>query len=172
MLPHTYGEAVVSQEPNCTQPGQLSATCTSCGQTHVVGQVPVNDVHDMENTQLRAPTCTDAGEGVNTCKRCGLQESCSYPATGHSLEVTYESEGNCRSKSQKLECRNCSLLIIQNVPYNGEHSYAQNPFNPWDKEYRCVICGEERPKKISTGKSIEDNIENDHPDTTPPTLVP
>ena len=182
MLPHTYGEAVVSQEPNCTQPGQLSATCTSCGQTHVVGQVPVNDVHDMENTQLRAPTCTDAGEGVNTCKRCGVQESCSYPLAEHDFKYGVTVNGTCTTPQRTQQiCRKCGLYQwAVTGPTTGKHVY----YLARGSEIRCSECGYFKgtfswglPGGNSSNKnnkepSLEDEvISPGSPDTQLPTII-
>lgn len=134
LLSHSYDAGTVT----------LAATCTQCGRILVTEPLPTDDVHDLEETVVRAATCTEPGEGVSQCTRCDYSESCIYPMLWHNYEEKLIEEGTCK-KSEVYEgtCTRCG------------HSYTSYGFTGWHKmvEYsnynQCEYCGY-RTNKIPT----------------------
>lgn len=139
MMAHHYGEAFVTKEPNCSRQGEKSATCIDCGCTQVVQTLPQNEVHNLKNTQLKAPTCTDPGAGVNRCTRCSYEESCTYELAAHDFKDGATCAGNCTFPQQTQQiCRNCGLYEWKDTgPKTGKHSWRLNG--------TCVFCGIKDP---------------------------
>ena len=150
VLSHHYADPFISLEATCITTGERSATCIDCGQTHVTEELPINDVHDLENTQLKAPTCTDAGEGINTCKRCDYQESCAYELLPHDFKDGVTSPGNCvhPQKTQQI-CRSCGLYEwAVTGPTTGKHTWTLDFHGSGSY---CMWCGIKNPNDDSEG---------------------
>lgn len=165
---HNYGVLFETVTPTCITEGQRCATCIACGQTHVVETLPTNNVHTMENTQLRAPTCQDAGEGVNTCKDCGYQESCTYPLAAHNFKNGATVAGNCiePQKTQQI-CQVCGLYewAVTGPKDSSHHMWGLSIYG---SRY-CMYCG--MAGSAGGGYTFPFNNtgsrNNDHNDDTP-----
>lgn len=155
LAPHTAGETISVQEPNCTQEGKRSATCVHCAQTFVLEVLPVNNVHDMKETVLRAATCTDSGEGVNACTRCDYSENVSYQAVGHKYTSGNVRRPTCEEKgSTQYVCSVCQHKKQTSVPAYG---------HIWTHWYQnvamCVRCGDAKnTSNNNSSYSLNDGI--------------
>ncbi|MCD8203560.1 MAG: hypothetical protein LUB56_00310 [Coprobacillus sp.] len=78
---HIYDEGVVTKEASCTEEGEITYTCTICGDTYIGKIDPLG--HDYIMTET-APTCVDDGYYTKVCARCeNLQtEASGKAATG------------------------------------------------------------------------------------------
>lgn len=159
---HTPGEPYTVQEANCTAEGSRSATCALCAQVFVVETLPVNDVHDMQETMLRQPSCADPGEGVKTCTRCSHEEKLSYQTTAHNYRTGMMLPATCAAEgSEQKICTVCGHEIWTAIPTNGEH-YWIRAFNGGSQCLRCGIT--KTTAGYSSNFSLLDGVVGD---TTP-----
>ena len=130
--PHIDGELVVSVQPNCSQTGEITTTCTYCQLVYVVEILPVNDDHDLQETVVKEPTCTEKGEGTKTCTRCDYAESVSYEIKEHNYKKTdIWGAATCINRGfEDWECTDCGHIHRIYSGY-GDHSGGM----------RCSHCG-------------------------------
>lgn len=159
LTPHTAGEPFFVQEANCTQAGKRSATCVDCAQVFVVEVLAANDVHDMKEKVLKAPTCTEPGEGINTCTRCGISENISYSALEHNYIMKVE-----HPITQVKVCTVCDHKEVISAPTHNVHYWIE-----WrDGFYLCAMCGETKTSPgHSSGSSLFDGVVGNTRPSTP-----
>lgn len=83
-LGHDY-KGVVTDEALCLVPGEMTYTCTRCGDSYTEEIAPLR--HSWSETKPgQAPTCTSAGyTSYETCTRCGYSNRDIIPAKGHTF---------------------------------------------------------------------------------------
>ena len=82
---HAYGYEVTT-EPNCTDEGVKTFTCTLCGHSYTQSIAPLG--HTEETVEGKAPTCTEPGlSNGKKCSVCGetITAQNEINATGHSF---------------------------------------------------------------------------------------
>lgn len=79
---HKTAEWIETTPANCTNEGEKSLTCSSCGEVVDTAAIPVNDRHTEGNpVEAVIPTCTEDGEETISCTLCGeLLNSTPIPA--------------------------------------------------------------------------------------------
>lgn len=149
-LPHTLAEPTITREPNCSQEGECTGTCTICGAENVTEKIPVNDVHVFENTVVREATCTDPGEGLDTCTLCGHTQSCQYDYKPHtySQAETVTSPTCTKDGTAKAACSVCGQTEDRNIPATG-HKWTGATCQ---KAATCSVCS-------ATGSKAKHNYE-------------
>lgn len=169
LAPHTAGGTIFTQEANCTQEGKQVATCVDCAQTFVMQVLPVNGVHDMEETVLRAVTCTEDGEGAKTCTRCGYSESISYEATGHKYGMGIFEITDCEEDSIiRYECSTCGHEKQTVQPAKG-HSWSPS----WQGTKWCIRCHKTKTDdSYSSGYSLLDGVSGGSTNKYQPGYIP
>ena len=134
---HIDGEHIISVEPNCSQEGQVTTTCTYCQASYVVEILPTNDVHDLQETVVKASTCTEKGEGIRQCIRCDYSESVSYEAAGHNYVLQDRNEGRCGYEGYAYwHCSECTEWYTETLGI-GEHLWKYYSYN----KKQCEYCG-------------------------------
>ena len=151
---HVLDEGVVTKQPNCTEEGILTKTCSICGST-VEEPIAIDvDVHTYADATCTAPrTCTGCGitEGVKlahnldegvvtkaptcfaegilkrTCSDCGETVEEAIPMTGHKLT----SVATC---SEPAKCGDCGLYIGLALAHNWVDATCDAP-------QTCAYCG-------------------------------
>ena len=139
-LGHKY-EGVVT-DPDCTNGGYTTYTCSACGDQYVADQTDALG-HNYESV-VTAPTCTTGGYTTYTCSVCGgSYVADEVPALGHkSGEATREKEvaPTCTAEGSYESvvcCTVCHAELsreIVTVPALGHKDE--------DNNFLCVVCGE------------------------------
>ena len=85
---HSWGEAVVTKAPTCTEDGSQTMTCTICGQERTQkipatghSEAPADDSPSW--TMVTEPTCEQPGMRTYVCNRCYCAVEVEVPALGH-----------------------------------------------------------------------------------------
>lgn len=146
---HSYESTTV--EPTCTEPGQITYTCTECGDTYTTqGQKALG--HDPgEWTVVREHTCTDHGEKVRECERDG----CEYTETTvestelHYYEFVETIEPTETSHGYDIwKCTECDKMVIKNITHNFT-AWEPCTDDPSKEHCECTACGHEEHRTKS-----------------------
>lgn len=151
---HVLDEGVVTKQPNCTEEGVLTKTCSICGSTVEEPIAIDGDVHTYADATCTAPrTCTGCGitEGVKlthnlnegvvtkaptcsaegilkrTCSDCGETVEEAIPMTDHNIT----SMATC---SEPAKCGDCGLYIGLALAHNWVDATCGVP-------QTCANCG-------------------------------
>ena len=151
---HVLDEGVVTKQPNCTEEGILTKTCSICGST-VEEPIAIDvDVHTYADATCTAPrTCIGCGitEGVKlahnlnegvvtkqptcsvegilkrTCSDCGETVEEAIPVADHNIA----SQATC---SEPAKCDDCGLYIGLALVHNWVDATCDAP-------QTCTNCG-------------------------------
>lgn len=124
---HTWNEGVVTQEPDCTNAGVKTYTCTAtdCGATYTE---PVTATGHSYTDAVTPPTCTEKGYTTHTCSVCGdVVTDTEVPATGH----TAGDEATC------VAPQICTVCNTKIKDATGVHTYNV------ETEKQANTCGED-----------------------------
>lgn len=127
---HDYADGVWITHPTCTEDGQKSYTCNTCG--YVEYDTVKASGHSLLTTQF-APSCTEDGYRLQECINCdySLRDDV-VPAPGHSIQTT-QTAPSCTQSGQHLhQCVNCIYYFIDNMLPATGHNYENGI---------CTICG-------------------------------
>ncbi len=127
---HVWDSGVVSVEPTCTDDGQMTYTCTECGEEKT-SDIPMLG-HDYSGEWVN----TDAEGHYHKCSRCdSTDELVAHDMVDKEVITppTEQSEG-----SQRTECSVCGYESIKTLPAIGAHSPAED----WsvDETYHWHEC--------------------------------
>ena len=118
-------DQTVTREPTCTQPGEVSQTCTACGTSVVTGTLPAKGHTAGEETLVQPAGCVTAGYALTRCTVCGEEVSRrEIPATGHQPgEATIVRAADCiHSGESVVRCKICGEELSRTtVPAVGIH---------------------------------------------------
>ena len=89
-LGHSYGEWTETKAPTCTEAGEKTCTCATCGDVKTEAIPALGHTTEGEWTETKAPTCTEAGVKTNTCTICEATVEEAIPALGHDFK-----DGKC-----------------------------------------------------------------------------
>ena len=117
-LEHQY-ESAVTKEPNCAVEGEMTYTCTLCGDSYTEPIEVIPHTPGAAQTTVE-PTCTKEGEKVIKCTVCGAVISTeSIPMTEHEEGLTKITvpERLLKEGVKETHCRNCDILLrSESVP--------------------------------------------------------
>lgn len=144
---HTWGNAVVTKEPTCTEKGRGTYTC-SCGASYS-DDIPVIG-HDYVETERVEPTCLREGYITYECTRCHdtKQEVLQKVNQHHWDNGQIVSNSTCtRAGQKKYTCTICGTARYEDLKAKG-HTFGnmivtvQPTVNSKGmKERRCTVCG-------------------------------
>lgn len=156
---HVAAEPYFVQEANCTQTGEERATCGVCQAVFVTKIIPVNGVHDLQETVIKAATCTANGEGLKTCTRCDYQEQVIYEKTGHSFGSPFDYIGaSCRASGiRRTYCTECHYYVDEEIP-RYDHRWVTATGGTY---VYCSGCG--MPKSGGSSGQQSNNQQNTWP---------
>ncbi len=158
----------VTKVSGCTEPGEMTYTCTGCGATKTEAIQPSDHVWDS-GTVTKAATCGATGEKTFACASCGTTKvetiplsdkhtygdwtkvddaththTCSVCQKADTADHTWN-EGEVTSKPTCTEtgektftCTGCGAAKVETVEKSDTHSYDDG----CDAE--CNLCGHER----------------------------
>ena len=151
-LPHTFDEEaeIVTKEPTCADAGEISNTCTVCGETVVVAAVPATGEH----TPVEIPATDTMTAGLK-CSVCGkiLREPVEKGSCEHANTVVIPAvDATCTSTglTAGLECADCgALLVPQEQTEKLAHTEEVIPAvaatcsaTGLTEGKKCSVCGE------------------------------
>lgn len=133
----------ITTEPNCTEKGVKTFTCTICQNTKTEDVSPKGHNYAEEWTTDIAPTCEKTGSQSRHCKVCGDKtEENSIPALGH----IWKDKGNGTASCTREGCDAVHTHVWDNGQVTKEATYTAKG----EVTYTCKSCGEK--KKVSTPK--------------------
>ena len=137
MTQHIAAEPYFVKEPNCTETGEKSATCSVCKAVFVEQVLQTNDVHDLQETVITPASCASAGEGEKTCTRCDYSEHCTYEPLEHTYGGwLYVFAATCTKEGMKQQiCSQCGKERTETVPKTDHHWSANGPGSEI-----CLFC--------------------------------
>ena len=143
---HAWDEGEVTAEPTCAEDGEMTYTCTLCGETETEAIPALGHSYEAVGTE---PTCTEGGFSTYTCSVCGDSYTVNgAPALGHVWdegEVT--AEPTCAEDGEMTyTCTRCGETETEAIPALG-HSYEEVVTEPTCTEsgfttYTCSSCGD------------------------------
>ena len=139
MEAHRFDELTVEKEPNCTETGEKTGICLDCNQKLVAEVLPVNDVHDLQQTVTKAATCAEEGQATNTCTRCSHSETVTLEKLKHDWKVGMELPATCATQGDRQEvCKVCGKEQWYKTPIDPDaHWWFYNPLGGY---YDCTRC--------------------------------
>lgn len=148
-------EAVVS-EPNCTEAGYTTYTCTVCNYSYQGANVPALG-HDWgEWTQTEDPTCTQQGEKTRTCERCQTVETQSVDALGHSYNSVVTDPTCTDGGYTTYTCARCSDSYTDDATSPLGHAYGE-----WTVSVQPTCTGGGQEKRICSRCNSEETRDLD-----------
>ncbi|MGM9524156.1 MAG: GLUG motif-containing protein [Faecousia sp.] len=143
-ITHSFGNWAVTEEPTCTEKGEKTRTCATCGKTETRELEALG--HDYKDT-VTDPTCTEQGHTTHTCTRCDDSYVDTYvDALGHDLgEWTEIKAATCTEKGEeRRDCARCEYYETREVEVLG-HAYKDTATDPTCTEqgyttHTCSRC--------------------------------
>lgn len=128
---HTWGKAVVTKAATCTEKGEKTFTCTSCGETKVEAIPATGHSYSKEWT-------TEEGSGFHWHETtCGHEAKGSYePHTWDSSEVIKES--SCTEEGIRRYTCKCGAIKNEPIPM---HSFASTWTSDDTHHWHAATCG-------------------------------
>lgn len=139
-LGHSYGEALETKAPTCTQAGERLQICSRCGAEKREPIPALGHAYTEEETEDEAATCTQTGSASRRCIRCGDRTDIrKLDPLGHSYGKGVETRSpTCTEAGEEtFTCSRCGAEKQAPVPAAG------HAFTNW-KESRanCLLEGE------------------------------
>ena len=174
MLPHSYGDWVLTTAPGCYSSGTETRTCTGCSNT-VTRRVPAVGHIYGEWTVTREPTCTGTGMEKRTCTglNCTSYETRYPDALGHNYEKDSVTEPTCTDQGYTTyKCSRCADTKQDDHVAALGHKYGdwtvtREPTCTYQgrEQRECSACGNKETRyPEALGHSYSDTI-------IPPTCI-
>ena len=130
---HAYAE-ISRDEPDCTNGGSVTYTCTLCGDAHSQTLSPLG--HDLAYVSDENATCTQDGTESAVCIRCGLEDTrtVANSALGHDYIDHAGKPASCTESgwTEYQTCSRCDYTNFSELPALG-HDYQDG---------MCTRCGD------------------------------
>ena len=142
-LGHDYG--VVVTNPNCTEQGYTTHTCSRCEDTYVDSYVDALGHDYTEWYTTAVPNCTETGMEQRDCNRCDHYETHVLDAYGHSYEATVTPPTCTEDGYTTYVCSVCDDTYVDDYVDALGHSYEATVTPPTCTEggyttYVCNVC--------------------------------
>ena len=143
-ITHSFGNWAVTEEPTCTEKGEETRTCATCGKTETREVEALG--HDYK-AMVTDPTCAEQGYTTHTCARCDDSYVDTYvEALGHDLGAWAETKAaTCTEKgAERRDCSRCKYYETREVEALG-HDYKATVTDPTCTEqgyttHTCSRC--------------------------------
>ena len=172
---HTWDDGEVTLEPTPTEPGEMTYTCQSCGETktEVIGATAC-DHTDTELQNEKAATCAEEGyTGDMVCTACGeiIEPGEPIPVTDHVTELQNEKEATCFEEGYTGDtvCTVCgtvtasgeAIAMVDHSWDAGEVTREPTATEPGEMTFTCTTqgCGETRTEEIAPSACAHNNTE-------------
>ena len=174
MLPHSYGDWVLTTAPGCYSSGTETRTCTGCSNTATRRVPAVGHIYG-EWTVTREPTCTGTGMEKRTCTglNCTSYETRYPDALGHNYEKDSVTEPTCTDQGYTTyKCSRCADTKRDDHVAALGHKYGdwtvtREPTCTYQgrEQRECTVCGNKETRyPEALGHSYSDTI-------IPPTCI-
>ncbi len=144
---HSWGQWVVTLEPDCVTEGLRTSTCESCGITQTEAVAATGHTWSDEWVVITAPTCETAGEEACECLNCSELKTQTIAATGHTWGQWEQTVApGCETAGEETSvCADCGTTQTQAVAATG-HSHTDVVTDPTASApgyttHTCDICG-------------------------------
>ena len=143
---HSWGEGEQTKAPTCTEEGEMTYTCSVCGQTKTEAILPAGEHSYGDGVQTKAPTCGEDGEMTYTCSVCGDSYTEAIDATG---EHSYDDTGVCtvcgesKPSEAPLVVENWNIVLSDDIGLNFVLSLSEGD------EVKVSVDGEEVPVELT-----------------------
>ena len=120
---HEWDEGIVTTEPSCENTGEMTYTCTVCGETKTEEITALGHIWGEWQT-IKEAECTEDGICMRTCSRCNRTETEVIPQLDHDFVAKVLKEPTCTEPGmQERTCSRCDLVIgNETIPATG-HDY-------------------------------------------------
>ncbi|MCD7722827.1 MAG: fibronectin type III domain-containing protein, partial [Clostridiales bacterium] len=145
---HSWDDGEVTKEATCTENGEITYTCTVCGETkteEISSSTAHNYELDTNDSEYKAATCTEDGVNVYVCSLCKDRYTETVPATGHSYTKAGSVAATCEEAGYDIyTCENC---VGTNYTINEDGTLSDGAGNVltetvFDEEGNVVTAGE------------------------------
>ena len=134
MIPHTFGEWTVWEDPTCLTPGREGHRCIHCRYPESI-TIPALG-HDWEVT-VTEPTCTTGGYTTYHCCNClRTYTEDETEALGHDWQITVTESTCTEGGYTTYTCRTCATSFRINETEALGHDYIDGS---------CTRCGAAEP---------------------------
>lgn len=102
---HTYDSGIVTKDPTCQDSGELTYTCTACGEKKTEAIDKIDHMYKTA-TVTKKPTCTENGTVTYTCYMCNITRTETVEKR-HTYHSTVEVKADCDTKGKitfKCDC--------------------------------------------------------------------
>ncbi len=144
---HQY-EVKVTIEPTCAEPGQLTYTCSKCGDSYTE-EAPATGNHNYVAEITTEADCTHTGIETYTCSVCGDSYAKTIPMEEHKYTSEITKPASCTEDGiLTYTCETCGESYTEDIPALGHHTDTgtiveeASTFFPGVMEYHCDTCGE------------------------------
>ena len=121
---HNWGEGTETKAATCTEAGEMTYTCSVCGQTKTEAILPSGEHSYGDGVQTKAPTCAEDGEMTYTCSACGESYTEAIDATG---EHSYDDAGVCTVCGEsKTVVKTWNIVLGDNIGLNFVLALSEN----------------------------------------------
>lgn len=126
---HTWNNGIVTKEPTDSEDGEMTYTCTVCGETKTETILAIG--HELKKVEANAATCTKEGNSAYwVCKSCGKYYS--------------DAEGKYEIKENEW------IIPAAGHSWNdGEVTKEATCTEPGVKTFTCTVCGETKTEDIA-----------------------
>lgn len=144
-------------EPTCTDAGEKSYVCVSCGESKTEKISALGHSWDTEVTVNRKPTCTSDGIQGIICLRCyELKNKEIIPAKGHSWsDKEILREPTCTIVGlERSSCTNCSTVVMSTIPlldhqWDSGRITSKPSYTTYGSiVFTCTVCKSTRVETI------------------------
>ncbi|MBQ6432329.1 MAG: leucine-rich repeat protein, partial [Oscillospiraceae bacterium] len=155
-LGHAWDAGEITLEPTEFEKGEITFTCTRCGETRKVPIPELSHVHSY-TAVVTPPTCTEQGYTTHTCS-CGDSYVDTYvPALGHELVTDPAKAATCTETglTEGKHCTRCDYKVAQEVVPALGHAWDEGKVTKpatatakGEKTFTCTRCGATRTEDI------------------------
>ena len=153
---HDWNEGKITIAPTCTEKGEKTYTCKTCGEFNIE---EVNERgHSWDDGEVASePTCTEKGEVIVKCTICDETKTEELAAKGHEWnDGEVVSEPTCTEIGKKIyTCLICHETKEKDILALG-HSWSEGVVTKeptidelGEKTYYCSTCHESRTEAIA-----------------------
>ena len=161
---HKWDDGKVTKEATCSENGEKTYTCKSCGDKKTSSIDAKGHKYD-DGKVTSNPTCTSEGAKTYTCKNCNKTKTESISAKGHSYDDGKVTQApTCTAEGVKTyTCTTCGGSKTESVAATG-HSYDNGTLTQDATcsaegvvTYTCDTCGKTKTTEIDPLAHTYDN---------------
>ncbi len=152
---HTFGEWVIVKEATCTESGEETRTCSSCGEEEKEYPIAMGHSFATEFIVDKEATCGEDGSKSKHCAGCDEKtEVTAIPATGeHSYGAWAKADDTDHSKA----CSVCDDVVTEAHSWDeGVVTTEPTETEAGVKTFTCVTCAGTMTESVpATGSEAE-----------------